>query len=253
MNLDNILTPHGQLKLFEGPNFLDPFNEISIAPRLLKYSIEKSTGSLARIYRPQRTVAFSNRDISTPGYIEAVKKVENLGFAAVKRLPGGRAVAYHEESVVFDLLSHDSNPHKYVNERFKAIGEIFIETFARLGIESQLGQLPREFCPGKYSVVTEKVKLVGTAQRVTPKGWLIGASVIVRNVAPVREVLNYVYRHINVDMDPNTVASLNEFDSALSVEDFICALNETLKSHFEISELDLSVKSDYHSQAVESA
>ena len=253
MNLASALTPYGQLKLVEGPHFLKPQNDISIAPRLLKYSIGKSTGSLARIYRPQRTVAFTSRDISTAGYADAVTQAENLGFSAVKRSPGGRAVAYHEESVVFDLLSHDPNPHKFINERFQAMGEVFIETFARLGINSHLGELPREFCPGKYSVVTDSVKLVGTAQRVTPGGWLIGASVIVRNVAPVREVLDYVYRSINVDMDPSTVASLNEFDSGISVEDLINSLHITLNNHFEISELNLDLNPTEEIQELENA
>jgi octanoyl-[GcvH]:protein N-octanoyltransferase len=248
MKLESVLTPYGQLKLIEGPNFLDPQEEISIAPRLLKHASEKFTGSLARIYRPQRTVAFTSRDISTPGYLNAVKQAENLGFTAVKRSPGGRAVAYHEESLVFDLLSHDPNPHQLMNERFKAIGEIFIETFARLGIESRLGELPREYCPGKYSVITDKVKLVGTAQRITPGGWLIGASVIVRNVAPVREVLDYVYQAINLDMDPRTVGSLNEIDSELSVDALSTALQETLKNHFELTQLELVINSQQQSE-----
>jgi octanoyl-[GcvH]:protein N-octanoyltransferase len=253
MKLDNVLAPYGQLKLIEGPNFLEPKSDISIAPRLLKYSSDKYTGSLARIYRPQRTVAFTSRDLSTPGYRDAVQQAENLGFAAVKRSPGGRAVAYHEESVVFDLLSHDPNPHKWINERFQAMGEVFIETFARLGIHSHLGELPREYCPGKYSVITDTVKLVGTAQRITPGGWLIGASVVVRNIAPVREVLDYVYRALNMEMDPATVASLNEFDSGISVEDLITALHFTLKNHFEISDLNLTINLEQETQELENA
>ena len=55
------------MKLIDGPNFLDPTEEIDIAPKLLRYSIEKSAGTFARIYRPQRTVALTSRDFSTPG------------------------------------------------------------------------------------------------------------------------------------------------------------------------------------------
>lgn len=241
MNISKTLSPYGQMKLIDGPNFLNPENEIEVAPRLLRYSIEKSAGTFARIYRPQRTVALTSRDNSTSGYENALSQAEILGFKPVIRSPGGRAVAYHEESLVFDVLSHDPNPHQLINKRFEAIGEVFVETFDRLGIKAKLGQVPREFCPGKYSVIADNVKLVGTAQRIMRGGWLIGASVIVRNAAPVREVLSNVYRALELDMDPSTIGALNEFDSSLSVEDLKTSLITTLKDHFEILDMDLSM------------
>lgn len=241
MNISKILSPYGQMKLIDGPNFLDSETDISIAPKLLKYAVEKSAGTLARIYRPQRTVALTSRDVSTPGFENAKIQAEKLGFKPVIRSPGGRAVAYHEESVVMDLLSHDPDPHRYMDERFKAIGKVFVDTFEKLGVDSHIGEVPREFCPGKYSVVSGNVKLVGTAQRVTPGGWLVGASIIVRNAAPVREVLSQVYRSMEIDMDPATVASLNEFDSSISVDDVLTALNSTLLDHFEVLSVDLSI------------
>jgi len=241
VNIEKILSPYGQMKLIDGPDFLTPINEIEVAPKLLRYSIEKSAGTFARMYRPQRTVAMTSRDSSSSGYDNALVQAEKLGFMPVVRSPGGRAVAYHEESLVLDVLSHDPNPHQFINKRFEAIGEIFVEAFARLGIDSKLGQLPREFCPGKYSVISNNVKLVGTAQRLMRGGWLIGASVIVRNAAPVRDVLNNVYRALELDMDPDTIGSLNEMYSTISVDDLSTALVTTLKEHFEIMDIELSM------------
>jgi lipoate-protein ligase A len=74
-----------------------------------------------------------------------------------------------------------------------------------------------------------------------PGGWLVGASLIVRNAAPVREVLSNSYRALELDMDPNTVGSLNEFDSSISVDDVLNALNHTLRDHFAVLEIDLSM------------
>jgi lipoate-protein ligase A len=241
VKIEKILSPYGQMKLIDGPSFLTPENEIEVAPKLLRYSIDKSAGTFARIYRPQRTVALTSRDKSTDGYSNALLQAKSLGFTPVLRSPGGRAVAYHEESLVLDLMSHDANPHELINERFEAIGEIFIETFDRLGIHAEIGQLHREFCPGKYSVISQNVKLVGTAQRITRGGWLIGASVIVRNVAPVREVLKNVYRALDLDMDPSTVGSLNEINSSISVDEVTTALIATLKENFAIMDIDLSI------------
>jgi len=245
VKIEKILSPYGQMKLIDGPSFQAPENEIEVAPRLLRYSIEKSAGTFARIYRPQRTVALTSRDKSTNGYSSALLQAENLGFTPVVRSPGGRAVAYHEESLVLDVMSHDPNPHELINKRFEAIGEIFIETFDRLGIHAELGQVPREFCPGKYSVISQNVKLVGTAQRIMRGGWLIGASVIVRNAAPIREVLNNVYRALDLDMDPSTVGSLNEINSTISVDEVTTALIATLKEHFAIMDIDLSMNFEH--------
>ena len=241
MNIRNILSPQGQIKLIDGPNFVDPIRDASVAARLLKYSVENSAGAFARIYRPARTLAFTSRDSSTPGYEQAKKRARELGFEPILRSPGGRAVAYHEESVVLDLLSSDPNPHALINARFKSVGELFVESFRRLGIEARIGEIPREYCPGKYSVVGENVKFVGTAQRIMRGGWLLGGSVIVRNAAPVREVLGHVYQAMNVDMDQSTVAALNEYDSHLSVDDVIHSLTDVMKENFEIIECDLSL------------
>lgn len=241
MDITKALSPYGQMKLIDGPNFHEPANDIEVAPKLLRYSIDKSAGTFARIYRPQRTVALTSRDMSTNGYNSALIQAKKLGFTPVVRSQGGRAVAYHEESLVLEVLSHDPNPHDLINRRFEAIGELFVESLDLLGINAKLGQIPREVCPGKYSVISQNVKLVGTAQRIARGGWLVGASVIVRNAAPVREVLNYVYRALELDMDPKTIGSLNEFDSSISVEELTTSLISTLKNHFEIMEIELSM------------
>jgi hypothetical protein len=57
----------------------------------------------------------------------------------------------------------------------------------------------------------------------------------------VREVLSNSYRALELDMDPITVGSLNEFDSSISVDDVLNALNHTLRDHFAVLEIDLSM------------
>jgi lipoate-protein ligase A len=239
MNISKTLSPYGQMKLIDGPHFIEPEDEIRVAPKILRYSIEKSAGTFARIYRPQPTVALTSRDSSSRGYEKALLQAKNFGFKPVIRSPGGRAVAYHEESLVLYILSPDPDPHQMINERFMAIGKLFLQTLDALGISSELGQLPREFCPGKYSVISNDVKLVGTAQRIMHGGWLIGASIIVSNVAPIREVLTEVYHALEIDMNPGTIGALNEYIPTISVDDFTTSLVTTLKDHFEIMEVDL--------------
>ena len=63
MRIQKYLAPYGQMKLIEGPHFLQPEVDISVAPNLLKYAVDKSAGIIARMYRPQRTAALTSRDI----------------------------------------------------------------------------------------------------------------------------------------------------------------------------------------------
>lgn len=143
--------------------------------------------------------------------------------------------------MVLDIVSNDTDPHSLVNERFLAIAEIFVEAFDRLGINSKIGEVPREYCPGKYSVISENVKLVGSAQRIMRGGWLLSAFVVVKNIVLVREVLTRVYRELSVDMDPSTVCDLSAFAPDVSVDNVSLSLVAVFKDRFYITDCDLAV------------
>lgn len=241
MNRISELSHNAELKIITGPDFIDAAADITVAPRLLKHTAQNSLGTFARIYRPQATVAFTSRDYSTLGFSNAQEQARQLNFTPVLRSPGGRAVAYHEDSVVLDLVSNDTDPHRLVNERFLAIAEIFVEAFDRLGVTSNIGEVPREYCPGKYSVISENVKLVGSAQRIMRGGWLLSAFVVVKNIVPVREVLTRVYSELSVDMDPSTVCDLSAFAPDVSVDCVNQSLVAVFKDRFKIADCDLTV------------
>ena len=242
MNYDS-LVPSGSLKLIVGPHFMQPESEISISPRLLNHAVEQSAGAFVRIYRPKPTMAFSTRDRADPSFSHLLAISKEHGFAPVTRSPGGRVVAYHEESVVVDFLSSENSPHAFIKERFEALGAIFVEVLALLGITAKVGEIPREYCPGKYSVTSNSVKLVGSAQRLVRGGWLLSSSIIVRNGLPVRNVLSDIYSAMDYDMDPRTIVALNEFESSIESEDFISLFTDLLRGKFDIIDCELRTTS----------
>ena len=239
------LVPTGSLKLLIGPNFLKPESDISIAPRLLKYTVANSAGAFARIYRPKRTLALSNLDRAHRNFPQILALAQETGFSPVVRSPGGRAVAYHEESVIFDLVCSEKNPRESVSKRFSAIGEIFVQVLGELGIDSKVGQIPMEYCPGKYSVTTDSAKLVGTAQRIVRGGWLLSSSIIVRNCLPIRELLSRVYGLMEFQMNPATIEALNETDSHIKTERFIDEFIAKLRGQFEIEDCELTASGSF--------
>ena len=96
------------------------------------------------------------------------------------RAPGGHAVAYHEGCLGVDEVQAEADPIAGMQERFAASGERLAGALATLGVDARVGRVPREFCPGEFTVNARgRVKLVGTAQRVVRHASLLAASVAV--------------------------------------------------------------------------
>jgi len=100
------------------------------------------------------------------------------------------------------------------------VGERLAGALADLGVDARVGEVPGEYCPGAYSVNARgKVKLVGTAQRLVRGAALLGAVIVVRDGAGVREVLRDVYEKLELDWDDSTAGSVAEEVPGASVLD----------------------------------
>jgi octanoyl-[GcvH]:protein N-octanoyltransferase len=185
-----------------------PALEVAVAHALLE---RPELGPVLRIYRPAPTLAFGRLDTLLPGYPAAVAAAREHGFEPVMRAPGGHAVAYHEGCVGIDELIPEDDPITGMRARFAASGELLAEALRSLGVDSRVGCVPREFCPGDFTVNARgRVKLVGTAQRVVRRGSLLAGSIAVTDAAPLRAVLADVYRELELDYDPATVGAVED-------------------------------------------
>jgi hypothetical protein len=89
-----------------------------------------------------------------------------------------------------------------------------------LGVDARVGPVPREFCPGEFTVNARgAVKLVGTAQRVLRHASLLAASVAVDGADRLRAVLVDVYSALELDMDPATVGSVADEVPGVGVDE----------------------------------
>ena len=112
---------------------------------------EGSGPETLRLYRPGSIVAFGPRDTKAPGCVEAVRAARSGGFEAVKRLGGGRAAVFHDQTIAFAWTIPDPGPHASVLRRFQELANIMANAFLRLGIDARVGEVPGEYCPGRYS------------------------------------------------------------------------------------------------------
>jgi lipoate-protein ligase A len=197
-----------------------PSLEVAVAHALVEQVNDGSVDSLVRLYRPAPTLAFGRLDRLRPGFAAAVSAARAHGFEPVLRAPGGHAVAYHEGCLGIDELVGEPDPIAGMHDRFAASGDLLARALRGLGVDARVGPVPREFCPGEFTVNARgAVKLVGTAQRVLRRASLLAASVAVSGADRLRAVLVDVYDALELDMDPATVGAVADEVPGVGVEE----------------------------------
>ena len=196
-----------------------PALEVAISHALVERVGERALGPVLRIYRPAPTLAFGRVDALRPGFPAAAEAARARGFEPVVRAPGGHAVAYHGGCLVVDeVLPHD-DPIAGLQERFRRSAETLAGALREVGVDSRVGRIAGEFCPGEYTVNARgAVKLVGSAQRVIRRASLLAASIAVTDAAALRAVLEDVYAALELDWDPATAGGVAD-EVPVTVED----------------------------------
>lgn len=206
----------------------DPEADLLAGIELLHEVRSGARPATLRIYRPDPTLAFGQRDVRLPGFTEAVAAAAAAGFAPVVRKAGGRAAAYHRGTLIVDHIEPAAEAMVGHQHRFKALGGLYARALRTLGVDAGVGELPGEYCPGEYSVhgrpgagstAGSPVKLVGTAQRVVSGAWLFASVFVVEDSAPLRAVLSDVYGAMGLPLDPATAGSVEDLVPGATVAD----------------------------------
>lgn len=164
-----------------------------------------------QIGQPHRVVAFGRHDALTDGFGDAVEIANAHGFDPTIRIAGGRAVAFHPHVVRFAWTVPSADPVKDMHDRFISVTEHVIRALAALGVRAIMGELEREYCPGKYSVyLDEGGKIMGSGQRLARSAAQVAGIVVVRDASLVNEVLMPIYATLGLDMDPTKTAAVTD-------------------------------------------
>lgn len=206
---------------------------------------DRGVAPLLRLYRPEPTVAFGQRDERLPGFDNAAQVCRDEGFTPLVRRAGGRAAAYHQGSLVIDHIEPDPDPIRHSQRRFTEFGELLREALEIAGVPARLGPIPGEYCPGDHSVhgisreqPDLRIKLIGTAQRVISSGWLFSSSIIVEDGAPIRRVLSGAYAALGIPWDPLTAGAITDLGVQTTVEQIEAAVLEVYRRRFTLEEID---------------
>jgi lipoate-protein ligase A len=160
---------------------------------------------------PHRVVAFGRHDAITLGFDRAVAIAVDLGFDPTIRLAGGHAVAFHEQVIRFAWTVPTPDPVRDMHTRFEAVTNSVIDTLRFFDVSGIAGELPREYCPGKYSVsVRGAGKVMGSGQRLARRAAQIAGMIVIKDGGSVNTVLEPVYQALGLDMDPKLTGSISD-------------------------------------------
>ena len=211
--------------------------DVAISHSILSAVSAGDLGPTLRLHIPGPMVAFGRADRVTPGYPAAVRAARAHGFAAVERLAGGRAAVFHESTIAFSLALPEPEPKTGIQERFELISELMVDAFVALGVDARIGELPGEYCPGKWSVnAAGKVKVMGVGQRLVRRAAHIGGVVVVDDGDRIRDVLIPVYRALGLDWDPRTAGSLADRSPGLTTDLVMESILEQFRRRYRIVE-----------------
>jgi octanoyl-[GcvH]:protein N-octanoyltransferase len=188
-----------------------------------------------RIARPGAFVAFAKRDAVAPGYDEAVAAARESGFDAVLRLAGGRAAIFHEGTIEVGHARPDADPRAHIHERFADTAGHLTAALRSLGIDARIGEVPGEYCPGRYSVNARgEVKLAGIGQRVVAGGSHTGVVLVVSGEERIRTVLVPVYEALGLPWRPEATGSVQAENPTLGWERVATALIDEYARHYKL-------------------
>ena len=184
--------------------------------------------AILRVRRPRPTAAFSPQDTTHPDYERVKELARARGFEPIERGTGGRLTLFDENALAITIIAPHRAPHQHMIKRYEVLSGAIASALQELGIDGRVGELPNEYCPGKYSVNAEgRSKLVGVAQRMNPRCLQMGAIISVQRSDEACAGIAEAYRNMDLNFDPATYGAIADFVPSVS---FAEAKNALLKS-----------------------
>ncbi len=213
-----------------------------LIPAALLRAEPRGLAEIVHVYTARnRTVAFSARDLRSPGIAAATRIARAAGFACVVRSPGGRMVAYDSGAVVIDHITHFARHGRTSAASFAENAANHVRVLRSLGdIDARVGEVEGEYCPGEFSInVAGVAKVLGSAQRVVAAAALFSTVVQVEMSERVRQVLVAVSAALDYPLRDTSIAGLTDFAAGLTASEVADAFRADYRARLTLEDGDL--------------
>lgn len=185
--------------------------------------------AILRFRRPWPTAAFSPQDTTHPDY-ERIKDIARArGFSPIERGTGGRLTMFDEHALAITLIWPHPEPYQHTMKRYDIFSGVIATALMKLGIDARVGELPNEYCPGKFSINAEgRIKLVGIAQRMNRRCFQIGAIIAVERSEKACSAIAEAYQAMGLPFDPASYGAIRELVPSLSYDDVANVIRQTV-------------------------
>jgi len=229
-----------RLRLLEDSFEDDPALDAAVSRALMLRVASGALPETLRIAPTGTTVAFAKRDAVAAGYAEAVRAARERGFDATLRLAGGRAAVFHDGTMEVGHAVPDAEPRGGIHDRFARSAARLARALARVGVDVRVGEVPGEYCPGRYSVNARGiVKLAGIGQRIVAGGSHTGVVLVVTGEQRINDVLRPVYEALELPWEPQVTGSVASESPGASWEAMRDALLAEYARDYELVEESL--------------
>lgn len=215
----------------------------ALSRRLMDEVAAGERPATCRLTRPGRVVAFGRRDTVSPRYADAVEVASGLGFPGMERIAGGRAALCSEGVISFTIATPEDQVARGTGSRFDAVAKMIADSLSDIGVDSRIGEVPGEYCPGSHTVnAGGRIKLAGIAQRLIKGCAHVGVVLVVRDSALVREVLVPVYGALGLEWDPASSGAVEDEVPGVGLEDVESAILRRLGLEYEVQPVALAAE-----------
>lgn len=237
------LSPLSPLSVSHDSVHSDPVLDTAVTHALLRRVARGDLGETLRLYVPHDAIVFSMLDAQRSGFDQARRTAEESGFPGVLRLAGGNAALFHTQSLAFSWATPVTESANGIRRRFELVSRWIQRSLIRVGVPAQIGAVPREYCPGEYSVNADgKFKIMGVGQRVIRGAAHVGGVILVADSQRARSMLSQVYKDLELDLDPKTVGAVEDAVPGIALEDVKQALVDEINRDRAIKSVSLDEK-----------
>ncbi len=185
--------------------------DTAVSRAILRRVSDNELPETLQLGQPHKVVAFGKHDALTDGFTEAVSIAIAHRFDPTIRIAGGRAVVFHRGVVRFTWTVASPDPVAEMLDRFTIAGDRVVRALGSLDINASIGELDREYCPGRYSVhLLKGGKIMGCGQRLARNAAQVAGMVVVEDAAVVNDVLAPIYSVLGLDMDPLVTGAVTD-------------------------------------------